>query len=100
MRITRRDQDGWIRDLSPQEREQLQSLLAGQGAGAAVDTVMAERRRLENIVKRGRIRSEDEYHKILARVEEVFTDPAAADEVHLLNRILAEFGRDMELKLP
>lgn len=94
MRVTRRDHDGWIRDLPPQERKHLETLLAEQLGSAIVDTVGAERKRLQEILNRGRIRNEDEYRSVLERVEEIFTDSAAADEVHVLNEMLAEFERE------
>jgi hypothetical protein len=86
LRIIRRDFQEWIGDLPPSARTELERGLRSIEGQALDDQLSAA-------IGRGRILTEEECRVVLARVEDIYADPAARNEVELLNRLLADFDR-------
>jgi hypothetical protein len=93
MRIMRRDDNEAIRDLSPEEQRRLKAILAEE-VGTDLD---AERRaelgKIDELVRAGRIKTEDDYRLVLGRVEVIYDKPGAAEEVGRLNKLLRDFDQ-------
>lgn len=80
LRGFRRDFQEWLRDLPAGARAELEMKIAPPPP-----------KDLEQALARGRIDSEDEYRTALARVEELYDDPAREFDVVSLNSLLTEY---------
>jgi hypothetical protein len=79
LRGFRRDFQVWLRDLPADARAELEMKIAPPPKD------------LERVLARGRIDSENEYRAVLARVEELYDDPARDPDVIRLNSLLTEY---------
>jgi hypothetical protein len=91
LRTIRRDFQEWVGDLPPSARDELERGLSSIEDQAPVD-------QLSSALGRGRILTEEEYRAVLAKIEEIYADPAALNELELLNRLLADFDRRVRIR--
>jgi hypothetical protein len=89
LRAGRSDLAERIGRLPQEEQEQLAKVL-DTNTGSNPDSGRNRKQSpIDEIVKRGAIRDEEEYRLILSRVEEIYDDPARQDEVAMLNALLS-----------
>ena len=93
---------GALRETLAEDMEALQDATGGQlrtldamlqeRAGVRLDDLQHRRlARIAAVRECGRITTEMQYRLVLARVNEAYADPARAEEVAELNRLLAEY---------
>jgi hypothetical protein len=88
LRSVRRDLDQVMRNLDPDDRTHVQAMLSQEGANVAGP----DPDELGRIMKRGLIKTDDEYQLVMRRIDEIFQDPEKQGELAELNEILLRSG--------
>jgi len=87
------DLRAWAKGFSPKQQRELDELLhASVGRGLMEGQRLFERQ-VNAILKRGRIKSEDEARLLLERADEIYTDDEKKIEMKKINRLLAGYER-------
>lgn len=87
LRMVAGDLQEWAAGLRPEQRQELQALIAERFGPAVLDGNDDVAR--DQIIQRGRIRTADEYRLISARVEAIYSDHVHREELEVLHRLLA-----------
>lgn len=88
LKMVQRDCAEWAKGLRAEERRKLDGLLRAQTRGGLTEKVEAERREAAEILRRGRIESDEEYRLLATRLDEIYADDARKEEVEAINRLL------------
>ena len=92
LRSLKRDLMEWIRTLNAQQQKEIDEALQtelGRGLG---DETRAEEKKVEEILRRGSIQSEDEYRLLSAWLELIQGDASKQAELEKIDALLTEFG--------
>lgn len=81
-----------INALSPRQREQLDAFIA-QRFGRSPDVDADARNRIQQILERGKIKTQEEARAVIARIDEIYADDACAEETEKLNALLGDYER-------
>jgi hypothetical protein len=94
LRHVEKELNGWLKEMEPEDVMQVNLLLQKEFGN---DPLEGERTTqqlvLNQIVKRGVIKTKEEYEIVLQRVEEIHNDSSRKDEVNNLNLLLAAFHK-------
>lgn len=91
LRMVAKDTKEWAKGLIESDKNKLNEILEskfGSGLNGEVD-----KKNVTQILKKGKIITEDEYRLLLNRVEEIHTDPSKKEEVEMINLLLVEYHK-------
>jgi hypothetical protein len=75
---------------SSEQVQQLDRQLRSKFGKGLREASAADLKRVENILQKGRVESEEDYHILMARVDEICSDASKKEEVEQINAILAQ----------
>jgi hypothetical protein len=90
LKMVRRDLTEWVRGLSGGEVAKLDALLRAQFGEGLTDEAKAQRKEVQNIVRRGCIETDDEYRLLVSYLDEIYRDPSRKEEVEAINALLRD----------
>ncbi|MFZ6664176.1 hypothetical protein [Peijinzhouia sedimentorum] len=91
LRMVAKDVMEWAKGLSESDKSKLDEVLESKfGSGLNGEI---EKKNVAQILKRGKITTEDEYRLLLNRIEEIHTDPSKNEEVERVNLLLGEYHK-------
>ncbi|UII34129.1 hypothetical protein LVD17_09915 [Fulvivirga ulvae] len=77
--------------MSESDRNKLNEILETKFGSGLNDE--AEKKGINQILKKGKVTTEDEYRLLLNRIEEIHTDPLKKEEVERINLLLIEYHK-------
>lgn len=89
MRTIARDKREMLRLASPKERERIGEFLRLNFDRGLDDLDRDDTKEIARVLKRGRIKNDEEGRLLLARVDEIYADESKRDELERINCLLA-----------
>lgn len=101
MRIAVGDLNEWASDLSPEQKKELNKRLREEFGSdlCTIDKRMAKR--MESVLKRGKIRNDDEYTRVSEWIDHLLWDPDKQDQqsnIAIFERLLGEYVEKKSIK--
>ena len=88
----------WLRDLPPNQIEELNQILTEKFGHCLADVAEMETKAIEKIIKRGRIRNDREYRLVWQREDEIYTDDSQFEYAETLRKLLSDYEDQKEVK--
>ena len=88
----------WLRDLPPNQIEELNQILTEKFGHNLADVAKMETKAIEKIIKRGRIRNDTEYRLVWQREDEIYTDDSQFEYAETLRKLLSDYEDQKEVK--
>jgi hypothetical protein len=96
LKMLRRDLTEWARGLPHRYVAELDALLRAQFGEGLTEEAKAQRKEVQDIVRRGYIETNDEYRLLVSYMDEIYSDPSRQEEAKAINALLA--ARDLTSK--
>jgi cold shock CspA family protein len=93
MRHVYKDTNEWAKGLPFAHIEELNQILNDKFGEDLKKQTDGDTIKINRIIKKGKINSEDEYRLVLNRVDEIYADDSNKEEVLKLNELLATFQK-------
>ena len=87
-----------LRDLPPNQIEELNQILTEKFGHNLADVAKMETKAIEKIIKRGRIRNDTEYRLVWQREDEIYTDDSQFEYAETLRKLLSDYENQKEVK--
>ena len=91
MRCIFNDSNEWARGGTRAEIDELNQLLREKFGEDLTNQSDRDRKRIRQILKRGRIHTENECRLVESHIDEIYADPANDEELQALNKLLLAF---------
>ena len=93
LKTASRDLLEWVNGFPDQIRKDLDKILRAE-VGIGLKTSQQDRNReIAKIIKRGSVKSEDEYRLLESRIDEIYADESKKAELARINKVLLAFGK-------
>jgi len=93
LRYCNKDIIEWAKGLPQSDFVELNKLLQDKFGEDLGKNANRDLSKISQVIKKGKISSDDEYRLLLSRVDEIYNDTSKQDEVHTLNRLLVDFPK-------
>lgn len=93
IRMIYNDVNEWAKGLDKSQLSELNKILIAKFGRSLIDEEKEIDSKIEKIVKRGKINSEDEYRLILAKVDEIYADKSKVNTIKVLNDLLLKYDK-------
>ena len=82
-----------VRELLPNQIEELNQILTEKFGHCLADVAEMETKAIEKIIKRGRIRNDTEYRLVWQREDEIYTDDSQYEYAEKLRKLLNDYEK-------
>jgi hypothetical protein len=93
LRYCKRDVNEWAKGMPQSDFVELNKLLQDKFGEDLIKNANRDLSKISQVIKKGKISSEDEYRLLLSRVDEIYNDKSKQDEVQTLNKLLVDFHK-------
>lgn len=93
LRYCNKDIIEWAKGLPKSDLVELNKLLQDKFGEDLGKNANRDLSKISQVIKKGKISSDDEYRLLLSRVDEIYNDTSKQDEVQTLNRLLVDFDK-------
>lgn len=90
LRHCKKDINEWARGIPIQETSKLNILLLEKFG----ESLEVSKRKIELILKKGKINSQEEYNILLNKVEDIYDKDGKENEIETLNKLLAQYEKN------
>lgn len=93
LRYCLKDVNEWSKGLAKKDMDELNTILESKFGSNLDDANNKALKKINNIVKRGKINSEDEFRLLTTRVDEIYANDKNKTELESINKLLADYEK-------
>jgi len=93
LKILKRDLTEWARGLSKDDFQELNNLLYDTFKDNLEDSSNISITEVNDILQRGKIKNDDEFRLLIARIDEIYANESNRAELEIINKLLAEYEK-------
>jgi len=91
MRYVIKDINEWAKGMPQSDFVDLNTILQDKFGEDLIISANRDFSKVNQVIRKGKISSDDEYRLLLSRVDEIYNDKSKQNEVSILNKLLARF---------